>query len=942
MWRQEQVRKLELQECASIDFEQADCEDWDWPAGNAMELIPVDESSELEQSSTGAPRRVASLGGSDDGADHESLKRSDSEVSWGSDSDRKSRSRSRRYRKSEAQSSIERSDSALSDVGSLVETVVEAEEQESALPMAREKTTSFAGSDSSAMDTPLALEGEEVEPTAKPIQEEDEDSASVRSDVRHHLQLMQTLPTAAAAAPQSSASAPQTPAAAPPSRVRGRAMSLESWEDWRTDFPLEVLDALADFYEDVAEEDDGTKTIPVLSLQQVTAKVLGFPPQVVLSEVEASGLKKTPLVRRSSLMPPDPGDPRGVVFSTLTQFLALLRGTVSRMEREHIELIWSQEDLQHVQGIFRRHANSSNCIPMAILFEVIQELGFEDLSVGEVEQQRWLADVTRCTLAGRRASSNNSVGTVSIEDFVRIVTFALRDKERARRSEEFSRERQARKLAGFTPVEMEDLRELHHTYAKLEVPIRRSEGGGKDPLIRMTVLLQSCGISNLSDNDASKLQRIVRKLTPSEDMERIIGDCAPFDVFMLWMREVLAQSIGNLKWKGGVGAKSGTEPKESADKFLPTDEELAGRKGFTAAMLREALRSSFASAGGQYWDAIPESGSPREPGEAASPGSRRKSNESSRRESADSLAGLSRFASEARGIQRSSEARSRKPTLSASDGGNVRRSSGDVQFLAERRRSGEPQMTMRHSEDNASLGFRSMSKENSRITSLNSSQSTVASRGFPAPGSRSRMSTKSRSRAEGYQTAPGSSNTSQANSRRGSLATESSPGTTNGSSAQGGAGKSSVSSTEEPMKTVPRGKAASGGSVFVLKGLPTNEAILSRKEFRACSVDLSTVTGFQAQIAAQVDALARGSDRVADANLPKGEEKGTQRRSNAATTATLPQLQSPEVSKSGKTRKMKPVQDSLAIVNTAIARLSEEQALVPGSLDSTADSLAPT
>mmetsp|Transcript_111941 Transcript_111941/g.194113 ORF Transcript_111941/g.194113 Transcript_111941/m.194113 type:complete len:126 (+) Transcript_111941:1-378(+) len=94
-----------------------------------------------------------------------------------------------------------------------------------------------------------------------------------------------------------------------------------------------------------------------------------------------------------------------------------------------------------------------------------------------------------------------------------------------------------------------------------------------------------------------------------------------------------------------------------------------------------------------------------------------------------------------------------------------------------------------------------------------------------------------------------------------------------------------------------------------MKGLPPSEAMLGRKDFRACSVDLTNVTGLPSQgdgsdIAAKVEAMARRSQLT-----------------------SLPQLPAEAVGKGvGQAkRKMKPVQDSLDVVNSAIAKLSMEQ-----------------
>jgi hypothetical protein len=127
-------------------------------------------------------------------------------------------------------------------------------------------------------------------------------------------------------------------------------------------------------------------------------------------------------------------------------------------------------------------------------------------------------------------------------------------------------------------VEMEDLRELHYTYIQLDMPVDRTPTALKDPRLRMTLLLEGCIATGLSEEDRRKLGHIVFK---SKGFDRISNDgIAPFDVFMNWMKEIFSQGIGGL-YSSSSGASSGGPP---------TEAELVGRRGFVAAMLREQAR----------------------------------------------------------------------------------------------------------------------------------------------------------------------------------------------------------------------------------------------------------------------------------------------------------------------------------------------------------------
>merc|ERR1719261_86141 len=119
----------------------------------------------------------------------------------------------------------------------------------------------------------------------------------------------------------------------------------------------------------------------------------------------------------------------------ITSFVDLLdftRDVVEHVEQESAEMLWSQEDYVHITEIFERFVPPGGRLPTAQLFSVVDQLGFDELDMSQIDQQRWLANIIRNTLSMKRASVTRCSlgGTLSLEDFVRIVTTALRKKER--------------------------------------------------------------------------------------------------------------------------------------------------------------------------------------------------------------------------------------------------------------------------------------------------------------------------------------------------------------------------------------------------------------------------------------------------------------------------------------------------------------------------------
>jgi len=342
---------------------------------------------------------------------------------------------------------------------------------------------------------------------------------------------------------------------------------VESWQQWFTDFPKRALDELANAYEAFPRSQAGAESAREVRLGeiiQITTKVLGFPGEAITAEALARGL----ILSGTS-------EERQISFPSLTGFLELVRGTVDRVQLESAERLWSTEDLNHISSVFSRHAHpTTKMLPMSKLFKAIEELDFDDLRASTSDQQRFLAGITHGVMESSKfldASPPSSprrktcVGgvDVALADVIRVITAALREKERMRRKEEFLSEQRSRRGAGFTTLEAEDLRELHETYLAQQVPEKAHS------FERLSLFFESCGVRDLTASERQACKDILAKHLPGE------GRSATFTEFMFIMMEVFAQSIGELRWSGGGG--------------LITLPELHGRKGFAAEMLREYL-----------------------------------------------------------------------------------------------------------------------------------------------------------------------------------------------------------------------------------------------------------------------------------------------------------------------------------------------------------------
>ncbi|CAK0837070.1 unnamed protein product [Prorocentrum cordatum] len=262
-------------------------------------------------------------------------------------------------------------------------------------------------------------------------------------------------------------------------------LGLELWEEWRAEFPLEVLNSLAEFYEGCEVQEDGSRAACLGRVGEAISGALALGREAVDQEAAARGLvlpapPPAGVARGGGgVQPAAPpgGEPeasasedlqrwgRLLSFATLPGLLDLARGAVCRVEKDDPRRLWSADALLEVQLIFRRNMNALQRLPVAQLFQVLGSLGLEVLRADSVETQRWLVDVTKEVVHDRGTrASKLGVGSISFQEFLQIATVALREKERQRRRAAFQLEQAAWRAAGFRLLEAEDLRELHSAF----------------------------------------------------------------------------------------------------------------------------------------------------------------------------------------------------------------------------------------------------------------------------------------------------------------------------------------------------------------------------------------------------------------------------------------------------------------------------------------------
>lgn len=343
-------------------------------------------------------------------------------------------------------------------------------------------------------------------------------------------------------------------------------------EEWRSEFPVEVLNQLTAAYESWREE-ESLRTTSLRSLNHVLRYLLGWPPKVLQLVLE---------------VPP----PERLCFQNLRDFLELVKHALEEAEMEEPDVLWSEWDLNLVKESFRRHSSkTTNTMPVVNLFQAVEALGFPELMMDTSDQQRWLARITKEILArkehrkspveiSRRESwappPNTRAGVgahLTFRDFLRIASRALRDAEKESRLQEFQAECQVIQSAHYGVLQVEDMRELHGSFCALKI----SMSGSKVNLDAMQELLQRVTQQTLAEEDMQKLRTLLRPVDAKGREIKESQEPVPFTTFLRWMKEIRDMGIEGF---ASLFGRRGSDI---------TIEELEKRRGFHIAILKEQL-----------------------------------------------------------------------------------------------------------------------------------------------------------------------------------------------------------------------------------------------------------------------------------------------------------------------------------------------------------------
>jgi hypothetical protein len=139
------------------------------------------------------------------------------------------------------------------------------------------------------------------------------------------------------------------------------------------------------------------------------------------------------------------------------------------------------------------------------------------------------------------------------------------------------------------------------------------------------------------------------------------------------------------------------------------------------------------------------------------------------------------------------------------------------------------------------------------------------------------------------------------------------------------ASREDLSSTADKAPSSSRGN--DDGDKFCLKGLPPSEAMLGRREIRACSLDADPVTFVE-----QLNTVLPPDAQITGSTGPPGPVQAVDTSSSRTDPALAhPSSRSCAASAPALVRKVKPVQDAATVVQGAIARLDDLAGMGPDS-----------
>jgi len=608
--------------------------------------------------------------------------------------------------------------------------------------------------------------------------------------------------------------------------------TILDWEDWRVEFRIEALDRAARFFhgcEVIADVHGGeschARLVALAGFCKLASLVLGAPADAVSEEVCVLGM----VFPRSC--------------SSLVEVLQCLRRVAAHLRWQRPDLLCSQAQEHAVQAAWSRWTRGLGSLAVTHLYDVVQEVGFFAFDASKHSEQQWLQDIMRrmtmeetSAQDHRRQKVHPHGGSLSFSSILRMLQLAARERARLHRRKMLVLERQTRSKVGLSLFEMEDLRELHHSYLLLP---------GANALERLTAMLQRCGATNLTAQETMQLERIIQhQAEPQLDGTTDLGD-VPFPTFVHWMAEALDLRIGGLSPLGqhraaAVGAH--IEPRREGS--------------FIATMLQELERARLEA---------------------------EKHSASSVMDTQDDDLGAPR------GREVTGDGDSRKASTARGCSGSSRDSSPAAHMPEPEQVSQRKALKQRQSTYVRPASVSSQASQDASpqpATGRRTAREKLMSVGQDRPNHRGR----SRTRISHKSPPRGDSHTSRASSSASGERSEA----------------DSVISSPSRLTQNAQERRRPEQPTLVLKGLPSSEVMLSRREVRACSVDLSGQPELRTILAEGADP----SDLTVEAAQHRASSWGP--APTGGSSSEQPQAG----------RKVKQAQASDDVVREAIARLS--------------------
>lgn len=301
----------------------------------------------------------------------------------------------------------------------------------------------------------------------------------------------------------------------------GGASSTEKrWGDWRAFFTIEVLDCFAETYGRLPSAKDGTGVIMDID---------NFAPTFV--DITGLFMRRETFAEQARQAGVGILRVEGLVLASLHEFLELMRTTYRMIQESNPEAFWPREELDHIKIMYRSFAPNGG-LKLARLFELLTELGHEDLiqDIDTAEKQKWIVNIVKEQIGAEG-------GTLNFLQFLKMYNVALLELQKEKRIASYERERKSQLDAKFTASEMDDLRELHMVFCTAE-----RDAKSKGIMARLTLLLQECGVSPLSEKEVEIMKTVLQE-HPVQDKG---GPDPSFAVFVSWMSRLIKEDIGGI------------------------------------------------------------------------------------------------------------------------------------------------------------------------------------------------------------------------------------------------------------------------------------------------------------------------------------------------------------------------------------------------------------